>query len=73
MGRNHFLGNFQNRDRLFLLNAGEVVEKFVEGIASGEVVQEGFDGDAGADKYWCSAEDVWIAVDDGLEVYHRRE
>ena len=62
--REHVLGDVQNGDRLFLFDAGEVVEEFIQGISGCQIVQQGFDGDTGADEDRSSTEDVRIAVND---------
>ena len=55
MGQDHVFGDLDDSDRLVRSDAGEVVEKFGEGISGGEIVEEGFDGDAGAHEDWSSA------------------
>lgn len=55
MGQDHVFGNLDDGDRLVRSDAGEVIEKFSEGISSGEIVEEGFNWDTGAHKYRGSA------------------
>jgi len=55
MGQDHVFGDLDDGDRLVRSDAGEVIEKFVEGISGGEIVEEGFYWDTGAYKYRSSA------------------
>jgi hypothetical protein len=42
-------------DRLIMVDTGEVVEEFAQGVACGEVVEQILDRHTGTDKYGCSA------------------
>jgi len=59
-------------DRLLALHSRELAKEFVEGLATFEVVEEGLDRNACANKDWRAAEDLGVAVYDLAELSHAK-
>lgn len=66
----HLTSKFEGRDRLLAADRWETIEKLVEGVAGFQVVVEGLHGNARPHEYWCTTENVWIAVNDRGSVGH---
>ena len=65
-----FVSRFQRRDRLLSRDTRKRVEKFLETVISFEVVDQIAKWNARPDKYGRAAQNIRIAVNNWLDVWH---
>lgn len=65
-GEQRVASGIQRRYRLFPRDGWKLAEEFMEGLAALQIIEEALDGHSGPHEDGRSAEDLWIAVHDGI-------
>jgi len=69
-GSQQVSGKFESRDRLFAPHSGEIVDKLIQGVAGGEVVEEILHGHPSSAEDGRAAENRGGAMNDGIQRRH---